>query len=142
MTQDYENHVRVVPGYHYIAFGIFTINLLWSLYRVIRSFSAESVISLVLAVGLLLLFFYARVFALTVQDRVIRLEMAMRFAQFLPPDLMSRLGELGIGQVVALRFAGDEELPELVRRVLAERLTDRKAIKKLIRHWRPDLLRV
>ncbi len=141
MTQDYENHVRIVPGYHYVAFGIFAINLLWSLYRVIRFFGAESVVSLLLAVGFLLLFFYARIFALTVQDRVIRLEMAMRFAQCLPPDLMSR-GELDIGQVVALRFAGDEELPELVRKVLAEKLTDRKTIKKLIKHWRPDLLRV
>ena len=58
--QSFENHARIVPAYHMGAFGIFLINLLWSLYRLAKYPSAETVVSLLLAVGFLLLFFYAR----------------------------------------------------------------------------------
>jgi len=87
------------------------------------------------------MFFFARIFALKVQDRVIRLEMRMRLQQVLPPDLRGRIPEFAVGQLVALRFAGDAELPELARKVLDEKLTDRSAIKKMIRDWQPDELR-
>jgi hypothetical protein len=78
---------------------------------------------------------------LTVQDRVIRLEMRLRMQQVLPGDLRGRIPEFTVAQLVSLRFANDEELPELARKVLDEKLTNRKAIKKLIRNWQPDLLR-
>jgi dolichyl-phosphate-mannose--protein O-mannosyl transferase len=141
MTQNYDNHVRLVPGFHYVVLGIFAINLIWSLYRVVRTFSVESAISLLLAVAFLLLSFYARIFALKVQDRVIRLEMRLRLMELLPPNLRPRIGEFTVDQLVALRFASDEELPELARRVLSENLTDRKTIKKMIRNWKADFLR-
>jgi hypothetical protein len=141
-NQNFENHGRIVPAYHYVVFPIFTLNLAWSLYRLRHAFSFESVLSVLLAVAFVLLFFYARVFALTVQDRVIRLEMMMRLEQLLPPDLRSRVNEFTLGQLVALRFASDTEVPDLVRRVLMENLTDRKTIKRMIQHWRPDFLRV
>ncbi len=141
MTQNFENHARIVPGYHYGVHGILAANLLWSIYQAIRAFSAAAVISLLLAVGLILLAYYARVFALTVQDRVIRLEMTLRLERLLPAELRPRIGEFTVGQLVALRFAGDAELPELARKVLSENLADRAAIKKMIRDWRPDLLR-
>lgn len=140
-TQNFENHARTVPLFHWVAFPILAINLLWSIYRVIHRFSAESILSLLLAVAFLLLFFYARIFALTVQDRVIRLEMRLRLQQVLPPDLRARIPEFEVGQLVAMRFASDAELPELARKVLDEKLTDRKAIKKLVRDWQPDFLR-
>lgn len=106
-----------------------------------RSFSAESVISLLLAVGLLLLWYYTRIFPLAVQDRLIRLEMRLRMQQVLPADLRSRIPEFSVGQLIALRFASDAELPALSRKVLDEKLTDRKAIKRLIQNWQPDFLR-
>jgi hypothetical protein len=140
-TQNFGNHARFVPLYHRVTFPVFAVNLLWSVYRVIHRFSAESVLSLFLAVAFLLLFFYARIFALTVQDRVIRLEMRLRLHQVLPPDLRARIPEFEVGQLVALRFAGDAELPELARKVLDEKLNDRTAIKKMIRDWQPDFLR-
>jgi|SRR5712692_2418485 len=140
-NQSFENHSRMITGYHRLVLPIFTLNLIWSLYRLGRSFSVESVMNVLVAVALILLFYYARIFALTVQDRVIRLEMRLRLAQLLPPDLRPRIGEFAVGQLVALRFAGDNELPELTRRVLDEKLTDRKAIKKMIQHWQPDFLR-
>jgi len=84
---------------------------------------------------------FARMFALTVQDRVIRLEMRLRMQQVLPQDLRGRIPEFTVGQLVSLRFASDAELTALARKVLDEKLTDRKTIKKLIRDWQPDLLR-
>jgi hypothetical protein len=140
-VQNFQNHTRIVPGFHMVTFGIFAINLVWSIYRAVRMFSVPSVISLLLAIGFLLLFFYMRIFALRVQDRVVRLEMRLRLQQVLPADLRARILEFELGQLVALRFASDEELPELSRKVLDEKLTDRKAIKKMIRNWQPDFLR-
>jgi hypothetical protein len=76
-----------------------------------------------------------------VQDRVIRLEMQLRLQQLLPQDLRPRMREFTVNQLVSLRFASDAELPALARKVLDEKLNDRKAIKKLIRDWQPDYLR-
>lgn len=141
MTQNFENHARIVPGFHFVALGIFAINLIWSIYRVIRFFSAESALALLLAVAFLLLFFYARIFAMTVQDRVIRLEMQLHLQRLLPAELRPRIGDFTVGQLIALRFASDEELPGLARKVLDEKLDDRKAIKKMVKNWKPDFLR-
>jgi len=141
MPQNFENHARVVPPYHFVAFGILAINFFWSAYRLLRSFSADGAIALLLAVALLILFFYARIFALTVQDRVIRLEMTLLLEKLLPPELRPRIKEFTPAQLIALRFASDQELPELARRVLVENVTDRKTIKKMIQTWKPDYLR-
>src|SRR5512136_120784 len=141
-SQSYENHARYVPGYHGVVFGIFVLNLLWSGYRVATDSSVGTLVNFLLAAAFLLLFFYARRFAATVQDRVIRLEMRLRLAQVLPADLRSEIGRFTVDQLIALRFAGDDELPALARRVLDEKLTDRDAIKKLVKNWQADLLRV
>jgi Family of unknown function (DUF6526) len=76
-----------------------------------------------------------------VQDRVIRLEERLRFEHVLPADMHPRIGEFTIDQLVALRFASDAELPGLARKVLEEKIVERKAIKKLIKTWRPDFAR-
>jgi hypothetical protein len=141
MTQNFENHVKLVPGFHFFILPIFTINLGWSIYRVWHAFSFGTVISLLLAAAFILLAFYGRIFALTVQDRVIRLEMQLRLQNLLAPDLQARIGEFNVAQLVSMRFASDAELPELARKVLDEHLIDRKAIKKLVRNWQADLLR-
>ena len=141
MTQNFENHAKFVPAFHVVVLGIFTINLGWSLYRVAHAFSTESVLSLPLAIAFILLALYSRMFALTVQDRVIRLEMRLRMLQVLPPELRPRISEFSVGQLVALRFASDAELPALAKKVLDENLNDRRAIKKMIREWQPDFLR-
>jgi len=104
-------------------------------------FSWGSIVNVLVAMALLVLAFYARAFAMTVQDRVIRLEMRLRLAGALPPDLCPRIPEFTVGQLVSLRFACDAELPELARKVLDEKLDDRKAIKKLIKNWQADYLR-
>jgi hypothetical protein len=139
--QNFENHTKNVPAFHFVAMPIFLLNFVWSIVRVIRHPSYEAGLSLLVAVALILLGFTARTFALKAQDRVIRLEMRLRMQQVLPVDLRSRIPEFEVGQLIALRFASDAELPELARKVLQDKITDRKAIKKLVRDWQPDLLR-
>jgi len=99
------------------------------------------VLSVLLAAALFVGMVMARVMAMKVQDRVIRLEERLRFERLLPADLHARIGEFTIEQMVALRFASNAELPELARKVLQEKLNDRKAIKRMIKTWRPDLAR-
>ena len=140
--QNFANHVKFVPPFHFFAVPVFVINFFWSLYRLWQlGFSFAGIFGVILAAALVVLVFEARLFALAVQDRVIRLEERLRYAQVLPADLQARTGELMIGQIVSLRFASDEELPALARRVLDEKVTERKAIKQLIKSWKPDYQR-
>ncbi len=141
VPQTYQNHARFVPLFHFVAFGILVVNLIWQLYSMIRFFSLGSVIGVLLAFALCLLAWYTRIFALTVQDRIIRLEERLRLARLLPADLQGRIDELSVGQLCALRFASDEEVAELTRQVLADNLRSRDQIKKKIRSWRADHLR-
>jgi hypothetical protein len=141
-AQSLKSHARYVPGFHFAVLGVFVLNLLWSAWRLWRSPGIEASLGVLLALAFLGLSFYARIFALTVQNRVIRLEMRLRLREVLPQELCPRIGELRVGQLIALRFASDEEMPELVRQVLAEPLRDQKAIKRRIRSWQADHLRV
>lgn len=140
-TQSLENHAKFVPGFHVGVLGIFAINLIASAVRLARFSSLENAIGLLTAIGLVMCAFYARIFALTVQDRVIRLEMRLRMERLLPADLRGRIGEFSVGQLVALRFASDAELAELARKVLDGKIEDRKAIKQMVRDWQADWLR-
>jgi hypothetical protein len=140
--QNFANHGKYVPVFHFFAIPVFVINFVWSLFRFWKlGLSFEGVFGVLLAAALLVLVFEARLFALAVQDRVIRLEERLRFAQLLPADLQPRIGEFTGAQFVALRFASDAELPTLARKVLDEKLTQRKAIKQQIKNWRADYLR-
>ena len=139
--QSFRNHARYVPGFHFGVLGVFALNLVWSGYRLWRGPDFERVLGVLMALALLGLAFYARNFALTVQNRVIRLEMRLRLADRLPVDLRPRIDTLRTGQLIALRFASDGELPELTRQVLVEGITDRRVIKSRIRDWQADHLR-
>jgi hypothetical protein len=139
--QNFAKHTRIVPAFHFFVLPVFGLNVLWSIYRCVRFFSAESVVALILALAFAMGALYARLFALTVQDRVIRLEMRLRLEKILPSELRSRIPEFTVSQLVALRFASDAELPALARKVLDDKLTDRTAIKKMIETWQPDYLR-
>jgi uncharacterized membrane protein YciS (DUF1049 family) len=138
--QSLDNHRRIIPIYLAVL-GIFALNTIWSLYRLVRVPSIDTLLAVLMAVSFVLLGLYARRFALTVQDRVIRLEMQLRLRGLLPPDLQSRIPELTRRQLIALRFASDEELPDLCRAVLKDNITEGKAIKKMIKNWNADHLR-
>lgn len=139
--QTYANHAKIVPPYHYGLTLLLLANLLWSAWRLIQEPSIDSTIALLTSFALIGLFWYTRIFPLAVQDRLIRLEMRLRLAEVLPEDLRGRINELSRGQFVALRFASDEELPDLVRQVLGGELTKGSEIKKSIKNWQADHLR-
>ncbi len=141
MAQNFANHTKIVPLVHLFAFPVFMINAVWSLVRMVRHFSAENVLSVLVAFALVVIAIYARLFALRVQDRIIRLEMRLRLQELLPADLRPLIPELSLSQLIALRFASDSELPALARKVLDEKIGDRTAIKKMVRDWQADTLR-
>ena len=140
--QNFGNHTKFVPLFHIVVLGVLALNFGWSIYRwKTAGFSLDGLVAVLLAAVLILLAFFSRIFALTVQDRVIRLEERLRYERLLPADLRPRIGEFTVGQLVSMRFASDAELPALARKVLDEKLTDRKAIKQAIKNWKPDYLR-
>jgi uncharacterized membrane protein YciS (DUF1049 family) len=140
--QNFKNHGRVVPLFHMFTFGVFVLNLGWTIYRLVKSgISFETVLGVLMALALIVLFFYARLFALAVQDRVIRLEMRLRLAEILPAELRPRIPEFSVSQLVALRFASDAEMAALARKVLDDKITDRKAIKQMVKDWQADYQR-
>ena len=140
-AQNFKNHARLVPPFHFFVLPVLLINLIYSLVRLKDGITFSSVWSAVLALALLMLALLARTFVLNVQDRVIRLEMQVRLDRLLAAELRPRIGEFTLDQLVGLRFAGDDELPVLARQVLDEKLTDRKIIKQRVKDWRPDFLR-
>ena len=140
--QTFANHGKFVPPYHFFVIPVMLVNFGWSIYRwKVAGFSVDGFISIVVALAVLLGFLTVRLMALSVQDRVIRVEERLRYDRVLPADLKPRVAEITLNQFVSLRFASDAELPALARKVLDEKLDNRKAIKQLIKNWRPDYLR-
>lgn len=140
--QSLQNHTRIIPLFHYFVFGAFAINFVQSMMNVFAEPSFRTVSGALTAAALIVVTFYARVFALRAQDRVIRLEMRLRMKELLPPALQPRISEFTPGQLVAMRFASDAELPDLSARVLAGNVQDKKTIKAMIKEWQADFLRV
>jgi hypothetical protein len=140
--QSFANHRRIVPAFHLFALPVLGLNFFWSCFRVWRShFSADSIERVLVAAALIVAILYARMFALSVQDRVIRLEERLRFARLLPENLKPRIEEFTVAQLVSLRFASDAELPALASKVLSDNLQDRKQIKQMVQNWKADYLR-
>ncbi|MGE0640904.1 MAG: DUF6526 family protein [Thermoanaerobaculia bacterium] len=140
--QSYENHVRKVPkGYWATCLALLfgALGLAWVAFR---HPGIGTVSALLVALGASGAAWYARINALLVQDRLIRLEERIRLERLLPTDLALRISDFSFDQIAAMRFASDDELPELARAVLAEGIEDRKAIKQRVRSWRADWMRV
>ena len=140
--QTYETHRQYVPLFHFFAIPVLAINVLVQIYIAVRHFSGWSVWNVVVALALAAFVFTARGMVTRAQDRIIRLEETLRLQRVLPPDLRGRIGELTTGQLVGLRFSTDAELPELARAVFSGDYRGREDIKKRIKTWRPDTLRV
>lgn len=138
--QTLSNHVRYVPLFHFVLAAILLLYLIWTIVRLIRVPNVQHAVDLVMAVAFVIMFAYIRQFPLRVQDRLIRLEETLRI-QRLVPDLAKRVEEFSIAQLVGLRFACDEELPALARKVLNEKVMSRAEIKRMVKTWRPDYLR-
>lgn len=140
-VQSYQKHARLLPGFHFFVIPVLLVNVLNEMRHLWMDPTRHFAFQVVVAAALLGAAFLSRIQALTVQDRVIRLEMRLRLRGVLPPDLQSNIDALTHRQLVALRFASDAELPELVREVLAGKLSNGKAIKMRIKNWQADWLR-
>ena len=140
-NQSYASHRRWFPLFHFISVPILSGNLLLQMYMIYRRPSVWSVWNAIVAAALVTLAFSSRLMALRVQDRLIRLEERLRLQQILPSDLRGRIGELRTGQLIAMRFCDDAEVPDLCRAVLNGEVKTRSEIKQRIKNWKPDTLR-
>ncbi len=136
-TQNLKNHGRLVAGYHYVTFLLLLLVLIGSIVNLVHS-APENVYSasllLVLTIATILVTFYARVFALKAQDRAIRAEENFRHFIATGKQLDNRLR---ISQIIALRFAGDDEFVALTKKAANENMTA-KDIKAAIQNWKGD----
>jgi Na+/melibiose symporter-like transporter len=139
--QNYKNHIRLIPVWHYITAPLLLALLIGSIVNLIHAdahthYSAALIV--LIAIILIIIYWYARLFALRAQDRAIRAEENFRHYILTgkPFDKQLRLG-----QIIALRFASDEEMPALAKRAVEEKLSQ-KQIKQAIQKWRADYNRV
>jgi hypothetical protein len=146
--QTFANHARFDPPFHFFIAPVFLLGVILAFVHFFAHLRESDFrdnfhagLLIVLSLALLTWVFKTRLYALKVQDRVIRLEERLRLMQLLPDPLRSRIPELTEDQLVGLRFASDAEVPKLTERALNEKLT-RKQIKQAVQNWRPDYWRV
>jgi hypothetical protein len=140
-SQTFANHRRYDPPWHFVGAMIVLLGVIAAAVHAYRQDGYYNWWMVVYTVGIMLCVFRARAQTLTVQNRVIRLEMRLRLKDVLAPALAARIGELSVSQLVGLRFASDAELPALVERCLSGQLANNEAVKKEIKNWQPDWLR-
>lgn len=142
MKQDYANHRRLVPAYHYVLFPLMVAVLVGSVVNLIGSIGTENLYSasliLALTIALMFTWFLTRSFPLKAQDRAIRAEENLRHYVLTGRLLDPRIS---IRQVIGLRFASDEEFVSLTARAVSESLSEDE-IKQAVRSWRADHDRV
>jgi uncharacterized protein DUF6526 len=140
-SQNLANHNRYDPLFHFFLLPVILALWIRGVVVLVRHPGWEHLWGLLLVTALFVAAGKARGNALKVQDRVIRLEERLRLATLLPEPLRSQIAKLREDQLIALRFASDEETPALVQRTLSENLS-RADIKKAIKNWQPDYWRV
>ena len=142
MEQNYQNHARLVKGYHGVLFILLLAGLIGSIVNLTYSFDTENLYSASLVVLLFIIGFiitaFVRLFPLKAQDRAIRAEENLRHfvitGKILPANL-------SVPQIIALRFAPDEEFISLTEKASLENLSP-KQIKSNIKNWKADHYRV
>jgi len=139
--QTLANHVKIDPPFHYFVLPVFAISWVVSVFFLVRHPGFLHFWIVIFNTAIIVAVIRARQYALKVQDRVIRLEERLRLSALLPESLRPQIAKLREDQLIALRFASDEELPALVERTVSANLC-RADIKKAIQHWRPDYWRV
>ncbi|MBX3292627.1 MAG: hypothetical protein KF881_07030 [Acidobacteria bacterium] len=140
--QNYQNHTRWFPLVHFVISPLLLVNLIWAIVCVVQEFDWFRVQYLLLSFTLVLMSVAARLQALKAQDRVIRLEERLRYRELLPPELAAKASNFRTSQIIALRFASDDELADLATRIANGELSTPKEIKMAVTNWRGDYLRV
>jgi hypothetical protein len=140
-AQSYRAHRRFRPPYHFFVAPVLLINSIVQLVRLVREPSGNQAWAATVAIALFVLGLTARAMSLTVQNRVVRLEERLRLQSLMPGE-QATVAALDLPQLIGLRFASDEEAPELARRCASGELKTSGDIKRLVKHWRSDHLRV
>lgn len=142
--QSLKNHGRLDPPYHVVLGFVLVANLVFSVFHLVRHRVDAPISSswiVVLSVTAFIAIIRLRTYPLKVQDRVIRLEERIRLQALAPTEWHGQIFRLTEGQLIGLRFAGDDEVVALAKQALEENL-NRKQIKERIKNWRPDDWRV
>mgnify|MGYP001249083663 CR=1 FL=1 len=142
ITQNYDNHSKSPPKYFMVASALIGAHMIWAMFVMATAFSLSSVMSGLFAIGILMIAFYARLHALGVQDRVIRLEEQIRLERILGSESREDIHGMATGQLIGLRFASDGEVAALFRTIVEEDIEDRNEIKKRVKVWRADHQRI
>jgi hypothetical protein len=140
--QNLANHAKFVPMFHGVAFGMIAAYTLWSLYVAVTSFSVGALMSLLLGVGVVIVMLFARLFALGVQDRVIRIEERDRLERILGTEKRDAIQGMSTDLLIGLRFASDGEVADLFNAIISEGIADRAEVKKRVKNWRADNQRI
>jgi len=140
-AQTYANHTRWDPAYHFFVVPVAGINVVVTIWNLIKSPSLAAGWFVILAIAAVVAVLKLRVYPLKAQDRIIRLEERLRLGQLLAGPLGSRIGDLTEGQLVGLRFASDGDVPALVEKALGSGMSQ-KEIKQAVASWRADYFRV
>ena len=141
-TQAFASHRRFIPAFHFFALPVLFINVFVVAYQFVRDPRLVNGWALLVAIALAIGITWSRFMPLRAQDRIIRLEERTRLERLLPSDMRGRIGELTSRQLIAIRFAADDEVPDLTRRALNGELKSPGEIKRAIRNWRADHMRV
>ena len=142
--QNYENHIRFYPPYHFVFLPLIFAMLGGSIYCVFHFPERRlewMAIAALFFMMLALAYMLRQHYSIGNQDRIIRLELRLRYYQLTGQRFETAENRLSVGQIAALRFAPDDELPRLVERTLEEHLSPDN-IKKQIRNWLPDHMRL
>ncbi len=140
--QSFDNHAKLVPVFHGTLAFMIMVPMLYFVYLAVTDFSVERLVFALFTVGALSMGSHARLFPLRVQDRLIRLEEQLRLHRVLPEDQQGRIGDISTDLLIGLRFAPDDEVADLARRILEGDLADRKAVKQAVKNWRADNQRI
>ena len=141
-TQTLASHRRFIPVFHFFALPVLLINVFVVAYQFIRDPRLVNGWALLVAIALAVGISWSRFMPLRAQDRIIRLEERTRLERLLPGDLRGRIGELTERQLIAIRFAPDDEVSDVTRRTLSGELKSPGDIKRAVRNWRADHFRV
>lgn len=139
--QSLKNHSRVDPSYHLVLYAVLLINLGLAITHLIKNVNIDSEWVVILSIAIFIPVWKLRTYPLKVQDRVIRLEERLRLQSLAPADWRTQIYRLTEDQLIALRFASDDEVVELAKHTLEHNLT-RKQIKERIKSWRADDWRI
>jgi hypothetical protein len=139
--QSLKNHARLDPPFHLLTAGLYAANLVFAIVSETRHQDFVTTWYLVLSIFVIVPILKLRLYPLKVQDRVIRLEERLRLQALAPSEWHAQIYRLTEDQLIALRFASDEEVVELAKQALEHNL-NRKQIKERIKNWRPDQWRV